>query len=169
MVASMMCVFVVCCIGLAVSFESSYSGGVSVNRTSAQVRFGPAETPLVARLEHRVAGACRLPVEHIESLVLLKYDVGEFFKEHHDGDFRAKSMLIYLSDVEEGGHTEFRKLGLSVAPQKGAALMWANILPDGTADERMSHAGLPVVKGTKYAINCFIGKEPHRIVVPKPQ
>jgi len=118
----------------------------------------------VRRLENRVAAACELPSSHIESLVLLKYEVGEFFNEHHDGDFRAKSMLIYLNDVEEGGHTEFPNLGLSVAPRKGAAIMWTNTLPDGTADERLVHAGLPVVKGTKYAINCFVGKDPRPIV-----
>jgi prolyl 4-hydroxylase len=37
-------------------------------------------------------------------------------------------LLCSLSDVEEGGETHFNKLGLSVKPKKGRALVWPSVI-----------------------------------------
>lgn len=40
---------------------------------------------------------------------------------------RLMTFMVYLSDVEAGGHTVFPNLGLSVPPVKGSALFWHTI------------------------------------------
>ena len=61
-----------------------------------------------------------------------------------------------MSNVEKGGNTIFKKLGLSVAPEGGGALFWYNLNHNGLEDDRMIHAACPVVKGTKWAVNKWI-------------
>ena len=38
-------------------------------------------------------------------------------------------MLMYLSDVEEGGETVFPNVGISIKPKKGNALFWFKYVP----------------------------------------
>ena len=40
---------------------------------------------------------------------------------------RLMTFMVYLSDVEAGGHTVFPNLGLSVPPVRGSALFWHTI------------------------------------------
>ena len=67
-----------------------------------------------------------LPIENMEDLHIVKYEVDGEYKEHHDfffpneeyyesactnrGGQRLKSALIYLNDNFEGGETHFPKL-----------------------------------------------------------
>jgi prolyl 4-hydroxylase len=72
-------------------------------------------------------------------------------------------MMLYLSDVEEGGSTGFPDLDwLLIKPKRGQALLFPNVLDsDPTrADQRMVNEGLPVVSGTKHiAIICIHMRE----------
>lgn len=45
--------------------------------------------------------------------------------------------------------------GLAFRPVSGNALFWVNLRADGTGDERTMHAGLPVGKGLKTAMNIW--------------
>jgi len=67
------------------------------------------------------------------------------------------TIFIYLNDLPEGdeGETHFIRLGLKVVPRAGTAVMWDNTLPNGKADERTFHQGLPPKTGVKYGLNCF--------------
>ena len=68
-------------------------------------------------------------------------------------------MMLYLSDVEEGGSTGFPDLDwLFIKPKRGQALLFPHVLDsDPTkADQRMIHEGLPVVSGTKYIATIYI-------------
>ena len=49
---------------------------------------------------------------------------------------RIGTLLMYLSDVEQGGATVFTKLGISVRPKKGLVVFWWNLKPDGKGDYR---------------------------------
>jgi len=92
---------------------------------------------------------------------------------------RAASFFLFLSDVEEGGETYFPKVssppshlyvdgnkfklpknkdssGVMVRPVKGNAIFWMNMLQNGTMDDRSMHAGMEVVKGTKYGMNVLV-------------
>ena len=93
---------------------------------------------------------------------------------------RAFTLLIYLNDVPDGGETVFTKLNVSVAPRKGAAVLWSaapreaterrargrrraaprrsnvdDLDPLDTCDERTFHEARPVADGLKHAANVW--------------
>ncbi|KAH8906774.1 hypothetical protein BR93DRAFT_968345 [Coniochaeta sp. PMI_546] len=45
--------------------------------------------------------------------------------------------------------------GLAFKPVPGNALFWINLLPNGTGDARVVHAGLPIVDGVKTGMNIW--------------
>ena len=65
-------------------------------------------------------------------------------------------MIVYLSDVEEGGETLFPNIGLKIRPQKGSALLFWNRTPDGVLDPLVLHSSVPVVRGRKWSITRWI-------------
>lgn len=117
---------------------------------------------IVAGVLDRLSNITNLPQYHSDWLQLLRYRKGNYYKEHHDllhhqiysmGGHRILTFYIYLSDVEEGGGTNFPYVNnLTITPKLGRALLWPNVLnedPDAM-DDRMYHQALPVVKGEKY-------------------
>ena len=60
--------------------------------------------------------------------------------------------MIYLNDVDEGGHTEFTKLNLSVKPKQGRAVMWNSLHPNGDVNPATAHLAKPIIHGEKYII-----------------
>ncbi|KAG7355104.1 2-oxyglutarate/Fe(II) oxygenase [Nitzschia inconspicua] len=111
--------------------------------------------------------------ETVEPLQLVRYtSPNAEYKLHHDhGGFFGKAtehrlwtMLVFLSDVAEGGHTAFPKLKLEIVPRMGDALVWSNVQQDKdgvwVVDEDMVHAGRPPADGShKYALNVWFGYE----------
>ena len=71
---------------------------------------------------------------------------------------RIVTFFLYLSDVEEGGGTNFPRLDLTFTPKKGKAVIWPNVLDEDPMewDKMTEHQALPVIKGTKYAANAWI-------------
>lgn len=55
-----------------------------------------------------------------------------------------------MNDVEDGGRTVFPVLGLSVAPEKGSAILWNSVHSSGEVDFRTYHAGCPIRSGIKW-------------------
>ncbi len=49
---------------------------------------------------------------------------------------RQATLLVYLNDVHEGGMTHFDRLGVSIKPQCGKALLFFPAFSDGTPDPR---------------------------------
>ena len=45
---------------------------------------------------------------------------------------RTWTFMVYLNDVEEGGHTAFVNIGLFIPPKRGMAVLWNNLKADGT-------------------------------------
>ena len=89
------------------------------------------------------------------------------YRTHHDylggsetkrAGPRALTLLAYLSDVDEGGETQFPALNLSIAPKAGRALLWANTLDADPLikDARTRHHALPVgADSVKFACNLW--------------
>ena len=76
---------------------------------------------------------------------------------------RFATLLLYLNDDMEGGHTSFpmwrnaeTSKQLEVKPEKGKAVLFYNLLPDGNYDELSMHAALPVKKGEKWLANLWV-------------
>lgn len=135
------------------------------SRTSYSVHLAWEESFVTERIAARVASVAGMPISHVEPLVMLRYQPGEYFKKHHDGSFRTSTVFVYLNDLEDencGGETYFPHLGLKIRPAARTAVLWPNRVPDGSADLRMQHEGKPVTRGVKYAINCFVGQSPCR-------
>lgn len=123
--------------------------------------------PFVQMIERRLDDLLGITPEFGETIQGQRYQPGQEFKAHHDwfytaapywpneqkrGGQRSWTAMIYLNAVEDGGATEFPRLGVSVSPQQGMLLVWNNARPDGTVNEDTLHQATPVVHGTKYVI-----------------
>ena len=90
------------------------------------------------RLKTKITSALSCPMKNTEHLQVLKYEPGQFYRSHHDQNSpydspagpRIFTFFLYLSDVTEGGETYFPKLGLTVTPKSGSALVWASVSDD---------------------------------------
>ncbi|KAL6507616.1 hypothetical protein OROGR_023811 [Orobanche gracilis] len=137
-------------------------------RTSSGTFLPRGRDKIVQRIENRIADFTFIPVEHGEGLQVLHYEVGQKYEPHYDyfqdeyntqnGGQRIATVLMYLSDVEEGGETVFPaargnvssvpwwnelsecgKGGLSVKPKMGDALLFWSMMPDATLDSSSLH------------------------------
>ena len=112
-----------------------------------------------------------------ENLQVVHYLPGQKYTAHYDfydngknANMRFLTLLIYLNDPQESdphsptgdGGTAFRKAfggrGFQVRPQKGSAVLFYNMLPDGNGDVYSEHAGLPVPQshGEKWVVNLWV-------------
>ncbi|MFT5534698.1 MAG: prolyl 4-hydroxylase [Burkholderiaceae bacterium] len=145
-------------------------------RTSESASIQRGENALMWRIDARLAALSGWPVDHGEPLQLQKYQTGNEYRPHFDwfdpalpgaakhlekSGQRLSTIILYLTDVEEGGGTTFPSIGLEVYPQKGGALFFCNTTPNGLPDQKTLHAGLPVVKGTKIIANKWLREKPY--------
>ncbi|KAK7352210.1 hypothetical protein VNO80_17628 [Phaseolus coccineus] len=149
-------------------------------RTSSGMFLKRGGDKVVQDIEKRIADFTFIPVENGEGLQILHYEVGQKYEPHYDyfidefntknGGQRIATVLMYLSDVEEGGETVFpaananfssvpwwndlsqcARKGLSVKPKMGDALLFWSMRPDATLDPSSLHGGCPVIKGNKWS------------------
>mmetsp|Transcript_17705 Transcript_17705/g.56550 ORF Transcript_17705/g.56550 Transcript_17705/m.56550 type:complete len:482 (-) Transcript_17705:344-1789(-) len=144
---------------------------ISQSRTSSNTWCTRAceEDPIIVGVTERTERVTGVPTVNYESIQLLEYTNGQYYRAHHDMSPRAKfetagprilTFFLYLSDVEEGGETEFPLVqsGLKVKPKKGRAVLWPSVLDEAplNQDPRTRHAALPVRSGVKYGANHWI-------------
>ncbi|EOX90750.1 hypothetical protein QUC31_002737 [Theobroma cacao] len=161
-------------------------------RTSSGTFLARGRDKTIRNIEKRIADFTFIPVEHGEGLQILHYEVGQKYEPHYDyfmdefntknGGQRIATVLMYLSDVEEGGETVFPaakgnisavpwwnelsecgKGGLSVKPKMGDALLFWSMKPDASLDPSSLHGGCPVIRGNKWSSTKWIRVNEYKV------
>lgn len=145
------------------AYRTSYSGDVD------------PDDSFVRMIERRLSDLLGIEPSWGERMQGQRYHPGQEFKEHCDwfdtatgywrreierGGQRSWTAMAYLNDVEDGGITEFPRLGVRITPERGLLLVWNNATPDGRPNTETLHAALPVVKGVKYIVTKWFRTRP---------
>ncbi|KAG9265468.1 prolyl 4-hydroxylase subunit alpha-1-like [Astyanax mexicanus] len=136
-------------------------------RVSKSAWLSEGESPVVARTNQKIADITGLDLETAEDLQVANYGIGGQYEPHYDSAVnndsyfqlrggRIATVLIYMSDVEVGGATVFPNVGAALQPEKGSAVVWFNLLKNGSEDSRTLHAACPVFIGSKWVANKWI-------------
>ena len=127
--------------------------------------------PVAQNVVNRIEQVTKIPQVNSESLQLLRYEKGQYYRTHHDliehqtdrpPGVRILTFYIYLNGYEEsgleGGGTNFPELNITVTPKQGRAALWCSVLNDSPhrKDPRTNHAALPVTKGVKFGANAWL-------------
>jgi prolyl 4-hydroxylase len=130
---------------------------------------------VVLLVRERLAAFGGRPTATMEAPQVFHYAVGQQFALHDDfleedvaghaaqlarRGQRVQTLLIYLNDGYEGGETDFPLLGLKVKGRKGDALMFTNVMADGSPERRMRHAGLAPIAGEKWLFSQWVRDRP---------
>jgi prolyl 4-hydroxylase len=156
-------------VGVNTNLDGSFENLVGETRTSenAWCVDDCYENATAQVVMEKIENLTGFPETNSENLQMLKYEVEQAYKTHHDYidhhqnrqcGARMLTLFLYLNDVDEGGGTNFPDLDLTVMPQKGRAVLWPSILDDepGIQDSRTEHQALPVVRGIKYGSNAWL-------------
>ncbi|MCY7296044.1 prolyl hydroxylase family protein [Alteromonas sp. a30] len=146
-----------------IAAESGYAS----HRTSTTCNLTFLDAPIVGAVEQKIVSLLQLGIGETEVMQAQRYQLGQEFKAHTDyfepgteafrqhatvRGQRTWTCMIYLNRVELGGETEFIALNHAVKPEQGTALVWNNLLPNGTVNPMTIHHAHPVKNGEKYVI-----------------
>jgi prolyl 4-hydroxylase len=132
-------------------------------RTNKSCDLACLDESAIRSLDARICRAMGIDPIYSEPLQGQYYDVGDEFKPHTDyfeedemhrfagGELgqRTWTFMIYLNEPTEGGETAFVCVGAVLRPKAGLAVTWNNLTPEGCANMRTLHCGMPVVAGFK--------------------
>jgi prolyl 4-hydroxylase len=131
---------------------------------------------VVANLFGRLSKQFNFEIANVEDLQVVRYFPGGFYNDHHDSccddtqhcqDFVRKSgqrvltILIYLNDDFEGGHTNFTNLDLTLKANPLGAIIFHPLQVGGNfCHPNALHKGTPVTSGVKYICNVWVRERP---------
>ncbi|KAL4225630.1 Prolyl 4-hydroxylase subunit alpha-3 [Mactra antiquata] len=92
----------------------------------------------------------------------------DYFDDMHQLDNRIATFMLYMSDVEMGGGTNFPYVPEVVYPQMGSAVFWYNLYPNNTSNQLTKHGGCPVAIGDKWIANIWIRLNGNEFTKPCP-
>ena len=152
------------------------AGDVPLVRSARDYAFGPRQRNLVlAIVQERAARLVSLPVDYHEPPTIICYDPGQEFGLHADyvdprvPEFQAElrsmgqrtaTIVSYLNTDFEGAETHFPDAGVTFRGATGDAIVFVNVLPDGTPDFNTRHCGLPPTRGRKWVLSQWIREKP---------
>lgn len=145
-------------------------------RTSSDASFDPMLEDFALRcVQLRMARAAGMELANAEQLIVLRYAPGQEYRPHRDylppaaierdrpqAGNRARTICVYLNDVEAGGETVFPVAGIEVKPKAGSAVVFDNLHPDGSPDVDSLHAGQPVLRGEKWLATLWLRERRYR-------
>jgi prolyl 4-hydroxylase len=145
----------------------SYASDDKAFRTSTTADLCHLKSPVATHIDEKICRTLGIRVQYSEGIQAQRYDVGQQFKAHWDyfppdtavyrrlaglrGN-RTWTFMVYLNDGMEGGATRFTEIDYSVQPKAGKAVIWNNLLADGTCNTATMHSGEPVLSGHKLII-----------------
>jgi prolyl 4-hydroxylase len=163
--------------------EPKYKSGSYKGRTNSSYWIALDKYPETLEIAKKVAKQIKCDYKHFESYQVIHYNESEEYKYHYDAyditekekyekfcggekgrGNRLRTVLVYLNDVEEGGATGFDLLDgrdepLKVQPKMGRMVVFTNVNDDGTLNKKSRHAGLPIIKGEKWAFNLWLREQ----------
>lgn len=172
----------------------------STIRTSDGTFMARGADDVIADIERRISEWSHVPIDHGEGIQVLRYVDGQRYDAHMDafsdsfntdeskGGQRVATVLMYLSDVEEGGETVFlltdskphlgddnfsqcAQKGHAVHAKKGDALLFWSMDTSQKLDQKSTHAGCPVTKGVKWSATKWMHvgafSQGHKMVFPE--
>ena len=141
-------------------------------RTNKSYWLDKKSDPIVLKLCKRIAKEIGCNWENFENYQVIHYGPSEEYKYHFDAydkkelekyyhfcnerGNRLKTVLVYMNNVEEGGSTGFKNIGKKVEAKKGRMVVFENVNKKNELYKRSLHAGLPVIKGEKWAFNLWL-------------
>lgn len=153
-----------------VTTEDGYEGF----RTSSTCDLTYLNNSLADQLDQKIIQCLGLGTGENEVIQAQHYHIGQQFKAHtdyfepgsegyrkfkKDGGQRTWTFMVYLNEECEGGETEFVELGLKFKPKTGMALVWNNLLTNGTPNPLTLHQAHPVLAGEKLVITKWFREE----------
>ena len=144
-------------------------------RTNKSYWLDKNSDPITLKLCKRIAKEVDCDWIHFENFQIIHYGPGEEYQYHFDAynkkelekynNFcgergnRLKTVLVYMNNVEEGGGTGFKNIGKGetvVEAKKGRMVVFENVNKKNEIYKRSLHAGLPIIKGEKWAFNLWL-------------
>jgi len=142
-------------------------------RKSETVWVDPKELPIIQHLYDKIENMVQIDQKYFESLQIVKYGIGGFFRPHYDvlsTLSRLYTIIIYLNDDYENGHTHFPFYHLDIKLNKGDALLFRSvdfINNKFILNKKSLHQGKPITQGTKYICNIWISPPVHITKTPE--
>ncbi len=145
-------------------------------RSNTAAQFDLVQADVITLLvQAKIAATLSVPVQVMEPVQVLHYEVGQAFATHFDhldvtvpgyaADVelrgqRIATFLLYLNDDFEGGETHFPAIGLTHRGQRGDAMYFANVDLAKRPDPLTLHAGLPPTSGEKWLLSQWMRDRP---------
>ena len=157
--------------------EKGLEAGKYKGRTNSSYWMPHNAYPETLKIAKKIAKKIGCNYRCFENFQVIHYNENEEYKYHFDAydmnntekykkfcgerGNRLRTVLVYLNDVEEGGGTGFDTLNeyegeIIVEPKMGKMVVFTNVNDDGSLNRKSRHAGLPVIKGEKWAFNLWL-------------
>ena len=137
------------------------------NHRTSSTSFLDTNNELVKNIHSKIADYFGLDIKKGEPLQGQLYEVGQYFKPHHDffsgaaydmhckvSGNRTKTLMIYLNEDFKGGGTNFPNLNKTIQAETGKALWWDNMI-DGELQPHYLHEGVAIDEGKKYIVTSW--------------